>query len=69
MVNPYDIHGMKAAIVTAMNAQPRELARRMKAMRRTVLEHDVKSWARCFLAVLAESKPQHHKQLRPSSDD
>ena len=69
MVNPYDINGMKAAILTAMRADPKELARRMKAMRRTVAEHDVKDWAERFLAVLAESKPQHHKQLRPSSDD
>jgi trehalose 6-phosphate synthase len=66
MVNPYDINGMKAALVTAMNAQPRELARRMKAMRKTVLEHDVKRWARTFLAVLDEARPEHHKQLRPS---
>ena len=66
MVNPYDINGMKAAIVTAMNAEPRELARRMKAMRKTVLEHDVKSWARSFLAVLDEARPEHHKHLRPS---
>ena len=66
MVNPYDINGMKAAIVTAMEAEPRELARRMKAMRKTVMEHDVKSWARSFLAVLDEARPEHHKHLRPS---
>jgi trehalose 6-phosphate synthase len=66
MVNPYDINGMKQAIVTAMRAEPRELARRMKAMRKTVAEHDVKDWAQRFLTVLAEVKPMHHKQLRPS---
>jgi trehalose 6-phosphate synthase len=66
MVNPYDINGMKDAIVTAMRAEPRELARRMKAMRRTVAEHDVKDWARRFLEVLSEAKPLHHKQLRPA---
>ena len=42
MVNPYDINGMKAAIVTAMEADPKDLSRRMKAMRKTVAEHDVK---------------------------
>ena len=68
LVNPYDINGMKQAIVTAMNADPRELARRMKAMRKTVAEHDVKDWAEKFLSVLADAKPLHHKQLRPSSD-
>jgi trehalose 6-phosphate synthase len=66
MVNPYDINGMKQAILTAMNADPRDLARRMRAMRKTVAEHDVKDWARRFLSVLADAKPAHHKQLRPS---
>jgi trehalose 6-phosphate synthase len=68
MVNPYDINGMKQTIVTAMEAEPRELARRMKAMRRTVAEHDVKDWAKRFLAVLAEAQPLHHKHLRPTGD-
>src|SRR3954449_99490 len=66
MVNPYDINGMKDAIVTAMRADRKDLARRMKAMRRTVAEHDVKDWARRFLDVLSDAKPLHHKQLRPA---
>ncbi len=66
MVNPYDINGMKAAIVTAMRADPKDLARRMKAMRKTVAEHDVKDWARRFLEVLSQARPEHHKNLRPS---
>ena len=49
-----------------MNANPRDLSRRMKAMRKTVSEHDVKGWARKFLAVLADVQPAHDKQLRPS---
>jgi trehalose 6-phosphate synthase len=68
MVNPYDINGMKATIVRAMQAEPRELARRMKAMRKTVAEHDVKDWAKRFLAVLAQAEPMHHKHLRPTGD-
>jgi trehalose 6-phosphate synthase len=64
MVNPYDINGMKQTILTAIHADPRDLARRMKAMRRTVAEHDVKDWARQFLEVLAQEEPAHHKQLR-----
>jgi trehalose 6-phosphate synthase len=68
MVNPYDINGMKQTIVAAMQAPPRELGRRMKAMRKTVAEHDVKDWARRFLAVLAEAKPLHHKRLHPAAD-
>jgi trehalose 6-phosphate synthase len=68
MVNPYDINGMKKAIVTAMHAPPRELTRRMRAMRKTVAEHDVKDWADRFLSVLADAQPMHHKQLRPTQD-
>ena len=66
LVNPYDVNGMKDAIVTAMRAEPKELTRRMRAMRRTVKEHDVKNWARSFLEVLAEQQPAHHKTLRPA---
>ncbi len=68
LVNPYDINGMKAAIVTAMNADRKDLARRMKAMRKTVAEHDVKDWARRFLEVLDDAKLSHGKQLRPVQD-
>ena len=38
----------------------------MRAMRKTVFEHDVKDWARRFLTVLAETRPEHHKQLKPA---
>src|SRR3954452_19213049 len=65
MVNPYDINGMKEAIVAAMNADRKALARRMKAMRKTVAEHDVKDWARRFLDVLSDADLSHGKQLRP----
>ncbi len=66
MVNPYDVNGMKDAIVTAMEADPKDLARRMKAMRRTVSEHNVKDWARKFLSVLDDTPPPHQKRTRPS---
>jgi trehalose-6-phosphate synthase len=38
----------------------------MKAMRRTVTEHDVKDWAQGFLRVLREARPPHAKQVRPA---
>ena len=38
-------------------------------MRKTVAEHDVKDWAKRFLAVLAEAEPLHHKHLRPAGND
>ena len=66
LINPYDINGMKASIMQAMNASPKELTKRMKAMRKTISEHDVKDWATGFLRVLSEIRPLHHKQLRPA---
>jgi trehalose 6-phosphate synthase len=67
MVNPYDIDGMKETILRAMRARPRDLSRRMRAMRRTVEEHDVASWAAGFMRRLEEPR-EHHKQLRPADD-
>ncbi|MGH3368499.1 MAG: alpha,alpha-trehalose-phosphate synthase (UDP-forming), partial [Nocardioidaceae bacterium] len=66
LINPYDINGMKATLLEAINADRRELQKRMKAMRKTVSEHDVSDWASGFLAVLAEEMPAHHKTLRPA---
>jgi trehalose 6-phosphate synthase len=66
LVNPYDINGMKASILQAIHAEPRDLARRMKAMRRTVSEHDVTDWANRFLDELRQVMPAHHKHLRPA---
>jgi trehalose 6-phosphate synthase len=66
MVNPYDINGMKEAILEATHAEDTDLSRRMKAMRRTVAEHDVKDWASGFLGALAEDQPTHRKQVRPA---
>ncbi len=69
MVNPYDMNGMKRAIVEAMRARPQDLNRRMRAMRRTVMENDVASWARKFLDTLAKEPQLHEKSLRPSRVD
>ena len=66
LVNPYDINGMKDAIVTAVEAPQAERTKRMKAMRRTVAEHDVTDWAAGFLGALAEVRPSHHKQVKPA---
>jgi trehalose 6-phosphate synthase len=66
LVNPYDINGMKNAVLHAMSAQPRDLARRMRAMRKTVKDHDVADWADQFMGRLSEVRPAHHKRLMPS---
>lgn len=52
IVNPYDINGMKAAIVAAVTDPEREREKRMRAMRRQVMENDVDNWAKKFLDVL-----------------
>jgi trehalose 6-phosphate synthase len=65
LVNPYDINGMKAALLEAYRASDRELTRRMRAMRKTILQHDVAAWAKDFLEGLAATRPSHGKQVRP----
>jgi trehalose 6-phosphate synthase len=52
LCNPHDISGLKAAILAAMRADPRDARRRMRAMRRSVFRHDVQRWARDYLDAL-----------------
>ena len=66
LVNPYDINGMKSALVEAYRADPRETQRRMKAMRKTVMEYDVAAWATAFLEELAAVRPEHGHIVRPA---
>jgi trehalose 6-phosphate synthase len=51
--NPHDIDGLKTTIRMALDADPRERRRRMRAMRKRVREHDVRRWADEFLEALA----------------
>jgi trehalose 6-phosphate synthase len=66
LVNPYDINGMKSALLEAYAADGRELTRRMRAMRKQVISHDVAAWADSFLAELAAVRPSHGKTVRPA---
>jgi len=66
LVNPYDINGMKAALMEAWNAPARDLTRRMRAMRKTIIQHDVAAWADSFLEELAAVRPSHGKTVRPA---
>ena len=54
LVNPYDINGMKSALLDAYRADGRERSKRMKAMRKTVLKNDVAAWAAGFLESMAQ---------------
>jgi trehalose 6-phosphate synthase len=66
LVNPYDINGMKSALYEAYQAGPREVTRRMKAMRKQVMEHDVAAWADSFMTELNAVRPSHGKTVRPA---
>jgi trehalose 6-phosphate synthase len=49
LVNPHDIDGLKARLVEAMKDSPQGKARRMRAMRRQVVDNDIYKWANTFL--------------------
>ncbi|GAB3599707.1 alpha,alpha-trehalose-phosphate synthase (UDP-forming) [Microbacterium tumbae] len=55
-VNPHDIEGLKEAILTAIEMTPGEQGRRMRPLRRKVLENDVQAWSSSFLAALREAR-------------
>jgi trehalose-6-phosphate synthase len=65
LVNPHDIDGLKAAIVRATRVEPAEGRRRMRAMRRRIMRHDVHRWADDFLGYLAMAAPGP----RPTQED
>ncbi|MBA3782310.1 trehalose-6-phosphate synthase [Nocardioides sp. InS609-2] len=66
LVNPYDINGMKQALLDANRSTVKERTKRMKAMRKTVVENDVKAWADSFLQELSRVRESHGKPLRPA---
>ncbi len=67
LINPYDINGMKSALLEAFRAEPRELTRRMKAMRKTIRQHDVAAWADAFMGELSSVEHgTHAKSVRPA---
>jgi len=55
-VNPYDIDGLKAAIMQAVTMDRAERRRRMRFLRRRVMENDVQAWAHRFLDALTGSE-------------
>ncbi|MGY1682801.1 alpha,alpha-trehalose-phosphate synthase (UDP-forming) [Geodermatophilus sp. SYSU D01176] len=52
LVNPHDIAGVKNQLVRALRAEPAELARRMRAMRRHLAKNDLEHWATSFFDAL-----------------
>ncbi|MDH6243810.1 trehalose-6-phosphate synthase [Mycobacterium sp. OTB74] len=56
LINPHHLDGIKDAIAAALTQSPEEGRRRMRAMRRQVLAHDVDRWARAFLDALDHTR-------------
>jgi trehalose 6-phosphate synthase len=54
LINPHDIEGLKDAVMQAVGMDHKEQSRRMRSLRRRVLENDVNAWARRFLADLED---------------
>lgn len=52
LVNPHDIEGLKDSIVEAVHMPKRERTRRMRALRKRVIENDVANWSATFLETL-----------------
>jgi trehalose 6-phosphate synthase len=52
LVNPHDINGLKETLMLAITSSPRERRRRMKALRRQVMENDIELWANNFIEDL-----------------
>jgi trehalose 6-phosphate synthase len=64
LVNPYDINGMKTALLEAYQADEKELTKRMRAMRKTVSSNDVAAWADRYMTELASVRDTHGKKVR-----
>lgn len=52
-VNPHDIDTLKDTLLRAIEMPAAEQGRRMRALRRKVVENDVAAWSRSFLDALA----------------
>ena len=67
LVNPYDINGMKAALLEAYRGRRRRsLTRRMRAMRKTIMAARRRRVGRSFLEALDDVRPAHGKTLLPA---
>jgi trehalose 6-phosphate synthase len=69
LINPHDIQGVKEAIMTAVDMEPRERKRRMRALRRRVLENDVAKWSQTFLDELRRASHATGGSPRPAVAD
>nr|WP_280380811.1 trehalose-6-phosphate synthase [Nocardia wallacei] len=69
LCNPHDLDSVEDAITAALDDDPDSKRRRMRAMRRQVLTHDVDRWARAFLDALAQDRVAGSALLSDDDDD
>jgi trehalose 6-phosphate synthase len=65
LVNPHDIDGLKDAIVKAIEMPKVERQKRMRALRKRVIEHDVTRWSKEFLRTLEETRRSRDQRMDP----
>lgn len=61
-VNPHDIEGLKDAIVDAIEMPRDQQGKRMRALRKRVLENDVTAWSQSFLRALEQAGRNRHRR-------
>jgi trehalose 6-phosphate synthase len=66
LVNPHDLDGLKNMLASALTLPEEEGRRRMRALRRQVLTHDVDRWARSFLDALGRPADARTNSQHPS---
>ncbi|NKY35838.1 trehalose-6-phosphate synthase [Nocardia speluncae] len=69
LCNPHDLDSVKDAVVAALTDDRETRRRRMRALRRQVLAHDVDRWARAFLDALAKGQVAGKALVADSDDD
>ena len=66
LINPHDIEGVKEAMLRAIDMQKRDRTRRMRALRKRVLAHDVQRWSSGFLEALTRNEHADYPEEQPA---
>jgi trehalose 6-phosphate synthase len=69
LINPHDIEGMKEAILYAIAMPRREQLRRMRALRKRVIQNDVQRWSASFLDALTRREHGDHPLQHPAGHE
>ncbi|WP_245546968.1 alpha,alpha-trehalose-phosphate synthase (UDP-forming) [Nocardia brevicatena] len=69
LCNPHDLDSVKDAIMSALTDDRDTRRRRMRALRRQVLAHDVDRWARAFLDALAQGQVAGRALISSDGED